>query len=219
MAADTDYIYAAFSPSVRENAAGPGEQIQQFIRFIEEDVTGWDFTSGSGCLQRQDGVTTSTRVPFYRFDTDSGVYRCDIGESIKDTAHPDRVAFPISWFTPTNCLGNMRRKSPRSGWTFCAGGRSPGNLTYGHRMWTSSTDICPRCGKCFSICTPTRGCTAAMCGGCWKASIRWIPAFSAFRFFRPCIPGSIRNAKIRMMRKPAPGGARIWVFRSPCNRE
>jgi len=42
-AEDTDTIYKVFSPGVRENAEELYGQIQEFIRFIEEYVTAWDF--------------------------------------------------------------------------------------------------------------------------------------------------------------------------------
>ena len=38
-AEDVDYIYEVFSPAVRENTEGLYEQIQEFIRFVEENVT------------------------------------------------------------------------------------------------------------------------------------------------------------------------------------
>ena len=47
-AEDVDYIYEVFSPAVRENVEGLYEQIQEFIRFVEENVTAWDFSSGTG---------------------------------------------------------------------------------------------------------------------------------------------------------------------------
>ena len=47
-AEDVDTIYEVFSPAVRENAEGLYEQIQEFIRFAEENVTAWDFSSGTG---------------------------------------------------------------------------------------------------------------------------------------------------------------------------
>lgn len=92
-AEDADYIYKVFSPAVRESVAGLDEQIQEFIRFIKEKVTDWDFLSGGGNAQRQDGVTTSTRSSFYELNTDKGTYRCDIGEVLKNTERPDSVGF------------------------------------------------------------------------------------------------------------------------------
>ena len=92
-AEDTDTIYKVFSPGVRENAEELYGQIQEFIRFIEEYVTAWDFLSGSGSGDRSDGVVTMTRASFYEFSTDSGIYRCDIGEVLKNTEQPDLVGF------------------------------------------------------------------------------------------------------------------------------
>ena len=90
---DADYIYEVFSPAVRDSVAGLDGQIQEFICFIKEKVTDWDFLSGGGNTQRQDGVTTSTRSSFYDFNTNSGSYRCDLGEVLKDTVHPALVGF------------------------------------------------------------------------------------------------------------------------------
>ena len=92
-AEDTGYIYEVFSPTVRESVAGLDGQIKEFICFIKEKVTDWDFLSGGGNTQRQDGVTTSTRSSFYEFNTDKGTYRCDIGEVLKNTEQPDSVGF------------------------------------------------------------------------------------------------------------------------------
>ena len=79
-AKDADTIYEVFSPEVRENAEGLYGQVQEFIRFIEEDVTSWDFLSGYGNGNRSGGSVTMTRASFCEFSTDSGIYRCDIGE-------------------------------------------------------------------------------------------------------------------------------------------
>ena len=92
-AEDTDTIYKVFSPGVRENVEELYGQIQEFIRFIEEYVTAWDFSSGSGSGDRSDGDVTMTRASFYEFSTDSGIYRCDIGEVLKNTEQPDLVGF------------------------------------------------------------------------------------------------------------------------------
>ena len=56
-AEDADYIYEVFPPAVRENTEGLYEQIQEFIRFVEKNVTVWDFSSGSGTIDRKSGVT------------------------------------------------------------------------------------------------------------------------------------------------------------------
>ena len=92
-AKDADTIYKVFSPKVRENAEGLYGQIQEFICFVEEDVTSWDFFGGYGNGDRSDGSVTMTRASFYEFSTDSGIYRCDIGEVLKDTVQPDLVGF------------------------------------------------------------------------------------------------------------------------------
>ncbi len=92
-AKDADTIYKVFSPKVRENAEGLYGQIQEFIRFVEEDVTSWDFLGGYGNGDRSDGSVTMTRASFYEFSTDSGIYRCDIGEVLKDAVQPDLAGF------------------------------------------------------------------------------------------------------------------------------
>ena len=92
-AEDADYIYEFFSPAVRENTEELYGQIQEFIRFVEENVTAWDFLSGTGKGDQRSGVATMTRASFYTFSTDSGIYRCDIGEVLKDTVQPNLVGF------------------------------------------------------------------------------------------------------------------------------
>lgn len=92
-AENVDYIYEVFSPAVRENTENLYEQIQEFIRFVEENVTAWDFSTGLGDVQRKDGVTTSTRISLFTFDTSSGTYQCDIDEVIKNTVQPNLVGF------------------------------------------------------------------------------------------------------------------------------
>ena len=78
-----------------KNVVGLDGQIQEFICFIKEKVTDWDFLSGGGNTQRQDSVTTSTRSSFYEFNTDKGTYQCDIGEVQKNTEQPDSVWFSV----------------------------------------------------------------------------------------------------------------------------
>ena len=113
-AKDADTIYEVFSPEVRENAEGLYGQVQEFIRLIEEDVTSWDFLSGYGNGNRSGGSVTMTRASFCEFSTDSGIYRCDIGEVLKDTVQPDLVGFSditvypdeLSWeYAPKKPLG------------------------------------------------------------------------------------------------------------------
>ena len=111
-AEDADYIYEVFSPSVRERVDGLYGQIQELIRFIEEDVTAWDFSSGIGDGDRRSGVVTMTRVSFYDFNTDSGIYRCDIGDVLRDTAHPDFVGFSDITIYPGELSWEYAPKKP-----------------------------------------------------------------------------------------------------------
>ena len=111
-AEDADYIYEVFSPAVRESVAGLDEQIQEFICFIKEKVTDWDFSTGIGDVQRQDGVTTSTRSSFYDFNTNSGSYRCDLGEVLKDTVHPALVGFSDITVYPEELSWEYAPKKP-----------------------------------------------------------------------------------------------------------
>ena len=113
-AEDADTIYEVFSLAVRENTEGLYRQIQEFIRFVEENVTAWDFLSGTGKGDRHSGVATMTRASFYTFSTDSGIYRCDIGEVLKDTVEPNLVGFSDITVYPNEYPGNMRLKSQRA---------------------------------------------------------------------------------------------------------
>lgn len=111
-AEDVDTIYEVFSPAVRENAEGLYEQIQEFIRFIEEYVTAWDFSSGTGKGDRRDGDAVMTRASFYEFSTDSGMYRCDIGEVLKNTVQPDLVGFSDITVYPNELSWEYAPKKP-----------------------------------------------------------------------------------------------------------
>ena len=111
-AEDTDTIYKVFSPGVRENAEELYGQIQEFIRFIEEYVTAWDFLSGSGSGDRSDGDITMTRASFYEFSRDSGIYRCDIGEVLKNTEQPDVVGFSDITVYPDELSWEYAPKKP-----------------------------------------------------------------------------------------------------------
>lgn len=111
-AEDADYIYEVFSPSVKKNVDGLYEQIQEFIGFIKENVTSWDFLSGSGKGDRSDGVVTMTRASFYEFSTGSGIYRCDIGDVLKDTVQPDLVGFSDITVYPEELSWEYAPKKP-----------------------------------------------------------------------------------------------------------
>lgn len=111
-AEDVDTIYEVFSPAVRENAEGLYEQIQEFIRFAEENVTAWDFSSGTGKGDRRDGDAVMTRASFYEFSTDSGMYRCDIGEVLKNTVQPDLVGFSDITVYPNELSWEYAPKKP-----------------------------------------------------------------------------------------------------------
>ena len=52
-AEDVDYIYEVFSPAVRENTEGLYEQIQEFIRFVEENVTAQNLTAAEQHTKEQ----------------------------------------------------------------------------------------------------------------------------------------------------------------------
>ncbi len=114
-AKDANTIYEVFSPEVRENAEGLYGQVQEFIRFIEEDVTSWDFLSGYGNGNRSGGSVTMTRASFCEFSTDSGIYRCDIGEVLKDTVQPDLVGFSDITVYPDELSWEY---APKSHWAF-----------------------------------------------------------------------------------------------------
>lgn len=111
-AEDVDYIYEVFSPAVRENVEGLYEQIQEFIRFVEENVTAWDFSSGTGKGDRRSGVVTMTRASFYTFNTDSGIYRCDIGDVLKSTVQPDLIGFSDITVYPEELSWEYAPKKP-----------------------------------------------------------------------------------------------------------
>lgn len=111
-AEDADTIYEVFSLAVRENTEGLYGQIQEFIRFAEENVTAWDFLSGTGKGDRRCGVATMTRASFYTFSTDSGIYRCDIGEVLKDTVEPNLVGFSDITVYPNELSWEYAPKKP-----------------------------------------------------------------------------------------------------------
>lgn len=111
-AEDTDYIYEVFSPAIRENVEGLHEQIQEFVRFLKEKVTSWNFLSGGGAGNRRNGVTTMTRASFYTFNTNNGIYRCDIGEVLKNTVQPDLVGFSDITVYPEELSWEYAPKKP-----------------------------------------------------------------------------------------------------------
>lgn len=92
-AEDVDYIYAVFSPDVRENVERLSEQIRELIRFTKENVTAWDFISGGGNVDRRSGITISKSVAFYEFQTNSGTYRCDISDVIRNDTQKETIGF------------------------------------------------------------------------------------------------------------------------------
>lgn len=92
-AEDTDYIYNVFSQDIRDNTEGLSEQVQEFVRFVKENVITWDFSSGSENTQRENGVVLSKRVALYKFETSSGTYRCDISDVLKNTSQEDTEGF------------------------------------------------------------------------------------------------------------------------------
>lgn len=92
-AEDTDYIYSVFSQDIRENTEGLSEQVQEFVRFVKENVITWDFSSGSENTQRENGLILSKRVALYKFETSSGTYRCDISDVLKNTSQEDAEGF------------------------------------------------------------------------------------------------------------------------------
>lgn len=92
-AEDADYIYEVFSPDVREHEDSLSEQIRELIRFTKENVTAWDFKSGSEKTDRRNGITISKRVALYEFQTESGIYRCDISDVIKNDTQIETIGF------------------------------------------------------------------------------------------------------------------------------
>jgi len=111
-AGDADSIYEVFSRDVKENTKDLDGQIQEFIRFVEENVTDWDFLSGGGNGDRRSGVVTMTRASFYKFTTNSGIYRCDIGEVLKDTKRPESEGFSDITVYPDELSWEYAPKKP-----------------------------------------------------------------------------------------------------------
>jgi len=70
------------------------------------------FSSGSGSGDRSDGDVTMTRASFYEFSTDSGIYRCDIGEVLKNTVQPDLVGFSDITVYPNELSWEYAPKKP-----------------------------------------------------------------------------------------------------------
>ena len=111
-AEDVDYIYEVFSPAVRENTEGLYEQIQEFIRFVEENVTAWDFSSGSGTIDRKSGVTLAKQTNLYTFETSSGIYRCDISDVVNNTTQEDTIGFSNIMIFPEELSKEYAPKKP-----------------------------------------------------------------------------------------------------------
>lgn len=111
-AEDVDYIYEVFSPSVRENTEGLHEQIQEFIRFVEENVTAWDFSSGSGIIDRKNGVTIAKQSNLFTFETSSGTYRCDISDVVNSTTQKDTIGFSRVLIFPEELSKEYAPKTP-----------------------------------------------------------------------------------------------------------
>lgn len=128
-AEDTDYIYKVFSSAIRENVVGLYEQIQEFVRFSKENVTSWDFLSGGGTGDRRNGVATTTRVSFYTFNTNNGIYRCDIGEVLKNTVQPDLVGFSDITIYPEELSWEYASKKPSGIYIVYRVGDQPQNIS------------------------------------------------------------------------------------------
>ncbi len=121
-AEDADYIYEVFSPDVRENVESLSEQIWELIRFTKENVTAWDFKSGSEKTDRRSGITISKRVALYEFQTESGIYRCDISDVIKNDTQIETIGFSGISIFPEEL--SMRRRRCQGfllyiGWRIC----------------------------------------------------------------------------------------------------
>ena len=112
MAEDVDYIYEVFSPAVRENTEDLYEQIQEFIRFVEENVTAWDFSSGSGIIDHKSGVTIAKQSNLFTFETSSGTYRCDISDVVNSTTQKDTIGFSRILIFPEELSKEYAPKTP-----------------------------------------------------------------------------------------------------------
>lgn len=111
-AEDADYIYEVFSPYVRENVESLSEQIQELIRFTKENVTAWDFESGGGKADRRSGITVSKSIAFYEFQTNSGIYRCDISDVRKNDTQKETIGFSSISIYPEELSWEYAPKEP-----------------------------------------------------------------------------------------------------------
>ena len=102
---DVDYIYKVFSQVVRESTDDLYERIQELICFLGSNGVSWEFVTGIGDTQRNDGMTSSTRSSIYDLHMNSGTYSCIIDDVLKDSSHKETVGFssikiyPLELFT------------------------------------------------------------------------------------------------------------------------
>ena len=107
-----DIIYEAFSPAVKEETDDLYEKIREFMRFYENTVTSWEYTSGSQPGKRINGVVLVTQTIFNDFFADNGTYRCDFSDVTRSTEQPKTVGISSIMLYPEELSPEYAPKKP-----------------------------------------------------------------------------------------------------------
>ena len=107
-----DILDEAFSPAVMEETVDLYEKIREFMRFYENTVTSWEYTSGSQPGKRINGVVLVTQTIFNDFFADNGTYRCDFSDVTRSTEQPETVGISSIMLYPEELSPEYAPKKP-----------------------------------------------------------------------------------------------------------
>lgn len=91
---DVDGIYQVFSQTAKNENEALREQVEEFVRFVNEDMTSWEIDGFAQSSKDADhGKIVESRRMFAILHTDNVTYQCRIIDVPQDSYVPDHVGF------------------------------------------------------------------------------------------------------------------------------
>lgn len=106
---DVDGIYQVFSQTAKNENEALREQVEEFVRFVNEDMTSWEIDGFAQSSKDADhGMIVESRRMFAILHTDEIMYQCRIIDVPQDSYVPDNVGFSSLLLFPKELTQDYR---------------------------------------------------------------------------------------------------------------
>lgn len=106
---DVDGIYQVFSQTAKDENEALREQVEEFVRFVNEDMTSWEIDGfGQSSKDADHGKIVESRRMFAILHTDNVTYQCRIIDVPQDSYVPENVGFSSLLLFPEELTQDYR---------------------------------------------------------------------------------------------------------------